>query len=61
MSDEITTMTATVEIPIIVNVDGKIQDPSTYLRDWVKNCEFQDLESIADGVATVSNIVVHFR
>jgi len=52
-------MTATVEIPIIVNVDGGIQDPSTYLRDWVKNSEWADIKLIADGVATVSNIVVH--
>ena len=59
MSDEVTTMTATIEIPVKVNVDGGIQDPSTYLRDWVKNCEFLDLELIADGEATVSKIVVH--
>ncbi len=59
MSDEVTTITATVEIPIIVNVDGGIQDPSSYLRDWVKNSEWADIKLIADGVATVSNIVVH--
>lgn len=61
MSQEPATLTATIELPITVNVDGGIQDPALYLREWVKNCEFQDLESITDGVATVSNIVVHFR
>jgi|TARA_Y100000389_G_scaffold178551_1_gene191821 hypothetical protein len=58
MSDEVTTMTATIEIPVTVNVDGGIQDPSSYLREWITNCEWSELELIADGEATVSNIRV---
>ncbi len=54
-----TTMTATIEIPVRVNVDGGIQDPSSYLREWITNCEWSEMELIADGEATVSKIVVH--